>query len=722
MDFDLKPIALIAALLPSIAAAKVTYDNDVLPIFEQVCLNCHNPDKTKGGLDLSSFSATLKGSSGGKIVEPRDLSSSLLAVVKQSSEPKMPPEGDPLSSAQIEVIKNWIDGGLLENKSSSARKPAKPKFDASLQSDPAAKPEGPPPMPEHVLLEPSVVAPRASAIHAMVASPWAPLLAVTGQRQVLLFHTDSRELVGVLPFPEGDPVSLAFTPNARYLIVGGGIPGKSGKTVTFDVITGERILTAGKEFDTIIATDLHPNLDKVATGSPSRLIKLWKTEDGSQISSIKKHTDWVTSLDFSPDGILLATGDRNGGLWVWESGSGNEFHTLRGHQAGITASQFRPDSNILASASEDGTVRFWEMNNGKEIKKIDAHPGGVLAFSWARDGSFATAGRNKTAKIWKPDFGQLREFKKLPDIPTAIALNAEGTQVYIGDYNGFIAVYDTKKGDKLGQMDTNPPSIESRLAFIRKVITELPRVISEKSQKHDQAKADRDAKRQQIAKEEETSKKAKQAANAAEKALGEAKAIKPPDPTRIADASAALEKARKKSSESDQQLAKTRERLKPAETKLAELESQLKKAEESTNPLKQKENHWEAASLNARSMHTAAQVVDLENEAEELANSFIEVAQSVEQSRSQLAGKRKEKASISSQLKGATSPTIEELVSVQSSLETKIHELTSILAKLEKDLLNAQRQADQRLPEASRAKREAAALKKAYFAKLKAAP
>ncbi|MFC7336862.1 c-type cytochrome domain-containing protein [Haloferula chungangensis] len=718
----MKTVTLIAALLPSLAAAKVTYDDDVLPVFEQVCLNCHNPDKTKGGLDLSSFSATLQGSSGGKIVEPGDLSSSLLAVIKQSSEPKMPPEGEPLSSAQIETIKGWIEGGLLENKSSSARKPSKPKFDASLQSDPAAKPDGPPPMPEHVLLEPCVVAPRASAIHAMVASPWAPLLAVTGQRQVLLFHTESLELVGVLPFPEGDPVSLAFTPTARYLIVGGGIPGKSGKTVTFDVTNGERILTAGKEFDTVIATDLHPNLDKVATGSPSRLIKVWKTEDGSQIASIKKHTDWITALDYSPDGILLATGDRNGGVWVWESGSGNEFHTLRGHQAGITAAQFRPDSNILASASEDGSVRFWEMNNGKEIKKIDAHPGGVLAFSWARNGSFATAGRNKIAKVWKPDFGQLREIKNLPDIPTAISLNAEGTRLFIGDYNGHIAVYDTQKGDKLGQMNANPPSIESRLAFIQKLSAELPRVVSEKSQKRDQAKTERDARKQQIAKAEEAANNARRASKSAEKVLAEAKGIQPPDPTRVADAKASLEHARKESSEADQRLAKVREQLKPAEDQLAKLEAELKKSEESAKSLKRQQTHWEAARLNARAMATAAQATELAIASEDLATEFSDLARSVENARSQLRQMRGNRAKVAKDLETAKASSTEDLETTLAHLDSEIAEQRESLSKLETDLLEVRRLADQQLPEAARAKREAAALKKAYFDKLKPTP
>lgn len=472
--FILFAIPVTLACGPALAADKVTYDDHILPLFQQSCLNCHNPDKAKGGLDLSTYSGTMKGGSGGKIAEPGDAGSKLIAVVLQTSEPKMPPEGEKLGSDQVALLKAWIEGGLLENKGSTARKPSKPKFDTSLTSAPDAKPEGPPPMPEHLLLDPPVVAPRASSVHAIAASPWAPLLAVTGQRQVLLFDTNRLELAGILPFPEGDPVSLAFTPNARYLIVGGGIPGKSGVTVTFDVVTGERMLVAGKEFDSVLSADLKPDLSVIATGSPSRLIKVWKSEDGSQLHSIKKHTEWVTALDFSPDGILLGTGDRNGGVWVWEADSGNEFHTLRAHQAGITAVAFRADSNLLASASEDGSVRFWEMNGGTEVKKVDAHPGGVLAFAWNRDGSFITSGRDRAVRLWKPDFNLLREFKEQPDLPVAVAFDSEGKRAFAADYRGLITVWDVASGNPAGSFDANPPPLAQRLATLREEIRKHP--------------------------------------------------------------------------------------------------------------------------------------------------------------------------------------------------------------------------------------------------------
>ena len=51
---------------------KINYEEHVRPILADRCLSCHNPDKAKGGLDLSTYSATMQGGSSGEIVNPGD--------------------------------------------------------------------------------------------------------------------------------------------------------------------------------------------------------------------------------------------------------------------------------------------------------------------------------------------------------------------------------------------------------------------------------------------------------------------------------------------------------------------------------------------------------------------------------------------------------------------------------------------------------------------------
>ena len=457
------------------AQKKITYEDDILPIFESACLNCHNADKKKGDLDLSNFSGIMAGGAGGEVADPGEGAASILyGTITHTLEPFMPPRGDKLSKKDADLIRDWINGGMLENKSSKAKKPSGPKI-AKLDVDPSAKPEGPPPMPEHLNLEPAVTSTRNTVVNDMACSPWAPLLAITGQKQVLLYNTDTLQLAAILPFPEGFPETLSFHPTGKYLTAGGGVPGKSGTTYTWDITSGKILMSNGREFDSVLAASLRLDLGGVALGGPSRLIKLWDTQTGEEIKAIKKHTDWVTALSYSPDGVLLTTGDRNGGVWVWEAGTGNEFHSLRGHTGGITALSWRADSNIVGTASEDGQVIFWEMNNGGQVKKFTAHGGGALSLDYARTGEFVTSGRNREVKIWKSDFTLKKTLTGFSEMVVETAITHDGKRVFTADWNGVIEAWDANTFEKLGQLSGNPPRIADRISVLQRDLEAAPR-------------------------------------------------------------------------------------------------------------------------------------------------------------------------------------------------------------------------------------------------------
>ncbi len=112
--------SLLAAPVFSLAQAKITFHDNALPVFRTSCLNCHNADKKRGGLDLSSFAGMSAGGGTGKVVVPGDAEGSLLyKLVTHQAEPTMPPKGK-LSDKDIETIKNWIASGALENSGSKA--------------------------------------------------------------------------------------------------------------------------------------------------------------------------------------------------------------------------------------------------------------------------------------------------------------------------------------------------------------------------------------------------------------------------------------------------------------------------------------------------------------------------------------------------------------------------------------------------------------------------
>jgi hypothetical protein len=444
--------------------AKVTYEEHVLPLLREKCVGCHNQDKKKAGLILNNYTKLMEGGSSGVAVKPGDPDGSLLfRVVAHKEDPFMPPSAPMLPKASLDLLEKWIAAGALENAGSKATIAARPKADFSLTKVARGKPEGPPPMPPATLaLEPVVRTARANAVTALAASPWAPLVAVGGQRQVLLYHSDTLELLGVLPFPEGTPQVLKFSRNGSLLLAGGGRGGKSGRVVVWSVTKGERLFEVGDEADSVLAADVSPDQTQVALGGPGKVVRVYSTRDGKLLHELRKHTDWVTTLEYSPDGVLLASGDRNGGLFVWEAFTAREYFALRGHAAAITEVSWRADGNVCASASEDGTVRLWEMENGNAIKAWGAH-GGALSVRYARDGRIVTCGRDRLARLWDGNGGGQRNFEPLPDVALRAAFSHDGGRVIAADWTGAVAVWNAADGKRLGQLSANPPGVAERL-------------------------------------------------------------------------------------------------------------------------------------------------------------------------------------------------------------------------------------------------------------------
>ncbi len=440
--------------------AKITYDEHVRPILREHCFSCHNQDTKKSDLSLASFASALQGGASGAVVKPGDPDGSRLwGFVSHAEEPKMPPGQDKLPAAKLETIKAWIAAGALENNGSVAKMKKGPSLELS-QSVGSAKPSGPPPMPAGLSRQPAIYTPKPAAVTALACSPWAPLAAVAGQKQIALYNTDTAQLLGILPFPEGIPHILKFSRSGSLLLAGGGIGAKSGSVVVYDVKTGKRVFEVGDELDIVLAADINEDHTRIALGGPGRVVRIFSTADGSLVHEIRKHTEWIYSLEFSPDGVLLATADRNGGMFVWEADTAREYQNLSGHKGAITDVSWRVDSNLLASSSEDGTIKLWEMENGKEIKSWAAHAGGATSVEFAQDGKLVSAGRDRLTKIWDGNGAPIRELAALGDLATDVAITHDGARVIAGDWLGEVRLSQAADGALVGPLAANPPTLE----------------------------------------------------------------------------------------------------------------------------------------------------------------------------------------------------------------------------------------------------------------------
>jgi len=453
-----------------------TYEQHVLPIFKEKCCGCHNAGKRAGGLDLTSYQQMQAGGNSGEVLAAGDPDASYLwQVASHESEPVMPPNADRIPDSMLDVIKKWIVGGLLER---DGAKPIVTKPATNLALDPGAivKPEGDPVLPPRLPLQPVTHGIRPTTITGLAASPHGDLVAIGGRRQVLLVSPQTRELRGVLPFPEGDCQTLSFSRNARLLLGGGGVAAKSGQVALWDIASGKRLITLGDEYDEVLAADLSADQRLVALGGSAKTVRLLTTADGEVESEITKHTDWITSVAFSPDSVLLATGDRAGNLFLWESFGAREWAILKGHAGGITAIAWRGDGLLLASTAEDGTIHLWDADQGKKVRSWNAHGGGTSDVRWLNDGRLVSIGRDRNVKLWKADGNIERDFGDVTDIGTRVVVNDKQDLVIAGDWAGSIEVFTVADGKRLGPIDSNPPPLEVRAETAERGLAEARKI------------------------------------------------------------------------------------------------------------------------------------------------------------------------------------------------------------------------------------------------------
>jgi WD40 repeat protein len=439
--------------------AKVTFDEHIKPIFREHCTSCHNANEKKSGLSLDNFASTMEGGSGGESLVAGDLESSRLwALTAHIEQPKMPPNQDRIPDAKLGLLQRWIEQGMPENNGSAIMAP---KVDLSQMGEvKLTRPEGPLPMPEGMLKQTPLFTPRAASISALAASPWSPLIAIGGQEQVSLYHSQSGELLGVLPFPEGEPQSITFSRDGKLVLVGGGRHSHSGFAVLYEVKTGKRITRVGDELDIVMSADINDDNSLIALAGPQKLVRVYDTASGNLVHELKKHTDWIYAVRFSPDGILLASADRSNGLVVWEAESGKLYSDLLGHKGEIRSLVWRPDSQALFSGSLDGSIKLWDMNASKLIKSWDAHGGGVLGLAISNDGTLVSTGQDRKVKLWDASGKALGEMPSMVEAGLEVAITADAKEVAAGDWAGNVRrwVRENPKDEKV--LAANPATLQ----------------------------------------------------------------------------------------------------------------------------------------------------------------------------------------------------------------------------------------------------------------------
>ncbi len=110
---------LIFCVTANARADGVDYERDIKPVLKARCYACHGALKQEAGLRLDTGVLIRQGGDSGAAISDGQIDESLLIHRVSAKEPgeRMPPEGEPLSAEQIEMLRAWIQDGAKSPES-----------------------------------------------------------------------------------------------------------------------------------------------------------------------------------------------------------------------------------------------------------------------------------------------------------------------------------------------------------------------------------------------------------------------------------------------------------------------------------------------------------------------------------------------------------------------------------------------------------------------------
>lgn len=95
------------------SASAVSFSNQIMPILQTYCVECHGGMRTREGLNMTSYDGLIAGSFSGAVIIPGNANDSLTIQLVASGD--MPDRGPAVSSTELQLMIDWINQGAQNN-------------------------------------------------------------------------------------------------------------------------------------------------------------------------------------------------------------------------------------------------------------------------------------------------------------------------------------------------------------------------------------------------------------------------------------------------------------------------------------------------------------------------------------------------------------------------------------------------------------------------------
>ncbi len=367
-------------------AADPSYYREVQPILRKNCIGCHQPASKSSNLDLTTYAGFRAGGKHGTGFAPGAADDSLaIKYMTGVLKPAMPLGGPPVAAPDIDIVRKWIQAG------------AKDDSPAEVESN-----------------EPTVYR-QPPVITALRFSPDGKLLAVSGNREVLLHNADGSGLVKRLQGKAERILSIAFSADGNLLVAGGGTPARFGELQFWDPRAGKLLRSVQVTGDTVFGASLSPDGKKTAVGCTDNTVHVFDTATGKELYKISSHENWVLGTVFGVDSKRFVSVGRDRAAKLVDADAGQFLENVNQMRGELTAIARHPKKDVVVIGGDERIPYIYTMDRGRNMKvgeeatlvrKLETQNGAIFALDWSLDGKhIAVAGASPSMNIYDAETG-----------------------------------------------------------------------------------------------------------------------------------------------------------------------------------------------------------------------------------------------------------------------------------------------------------------------------
>ncbi len=394
------------------APKPVSFINDVAPIFKENCFACHDAKKKSGKYDMTSFEKLMAGGSNGEPIVPgKPAESDFHALIVSKDQRRMPPrdKGEAVPMDKAAIVAEWIKQGAKLDAG------VDPKADITKELRVRWKPPAPP-----------KIYPFPAIVNALAFTPDAKQLVVGGHHELTVWDIATGKLLKRIYTRAERAYGMVFLPDGK-LVVAGGRPGQEGDVRIFDILIAKGKTVDGVEIldgvndpkvmlkllldveDSVLCVAVTPDGKTLAAGGCDRAVRIWNLTGGIAAAkleqTVENHADWVLGCALTADGKYLVTAGRDKTAKVWDLKAKESVVTFPGHQQIVYDVAVKADGTLGISVGADKQIRTWNpKGEGKQVKNAGGHGDEIFKIvSNPKQPMLATSSADKSVRLWNAD-------------------------------------------------------------------------------------------------------------------------------------------------------------------------------------------------------------------------------------------------------------------------------------------------------------------------------